>query len=467
VKLPEELTDYVAYIAQKRLMGYRSMIEFTSACVRKEVQYLQQLGVVPSTVPKVRTVAPGAIGVLSAVLLVAVVGMLAILPGGPTGFGVLSDAFSPLADWDVQDTYQRFHGFINFVLYFVAFFTLVFAGCRKQFPRREATMLASAFGLALAVALSLVPTNWIQAISPFALLLFILLLFWAVFRGLQHFGLGQVSAGALAYVLGYVLVLTHQPDLLTRAGGFGAFLRLAFLAALVLAIYQVVVSFYRGSGDVFAHATHAARTAWTEAFGSDADKQTLAQEQAQVRDALQLQPKAYRSTQELESAISKSEQAVRTFGHSPEALATVADELRALRAQTTELGERLGKLQSIATRLQAMDLELFTKLKATYAKLSKPEQKRVAKAIKQRVAQLKLEAVLPKLARSATNSQRQADRALATATTLLERNKPQEALRALDKARFNCAQLKGILTQLNDIEESIQALLKRTLRYFK
>ena len=56
VKLPEELTDYVAYVATNRILGYRSMIEFVAGCVRKELQYLRELQLIPPTVPKVRTV---------------------------------------------------------------------------------------------------------------------------------------------------------------------------------------------------------------------------------------------------------------------------------------------------------------------------------------------------------------------------------------------------------------------------
>ena len=82
VKLPEELMDYVTYVVSRRLLGYRSMIEFVSAATRKEVQRLRGLGMIPPPVPEVKDVPRGAIGTLAIVLLVALVGLSALLPTG-------------------------------------------------------------------------------------------------------------------------------------------------------------------------------------------------------------------------------------------------------------------------------------------------------------------------------------------------------------------------------------------------
>ncbi len=84
IKLPEEVTDYVTYIATNRILGYRSMIEFVANATRKEIQYLRRLGFIPPTVPRVRTVSPGAIGVLS-VLAVAITAIAAVVTPATTG----------------------------------------------------------------------------------------------------------------------------------------------------------------------------------------------------------------------------------------------------------------------------------------------------------------------------------------------------------------------------------------------
>ena len=467
IKLPEELTDYVAYIAQKRLLGYRSMIEFTCACVRKEVQYLQELGVVPPSVPKVRTVAPGAIGVLSAVLGVALLALLALLPGKVTGMGTLTDLLSPLADWNVLETYARFKAAINFILYFGTMFTLVFAGLGDRFSKGITVGLSTFVGIALAIALSLLPIEWMAQLAPMVFLFFILGIFYLIFEGFRTFGLTGFSSGAAAYILAFLLVGTHAPDVFEAAGYFGTILKLTFIVTVIYAIYLATHSFSDYGEDIGARAGHAARSAWADSFGSEEDKRAIQEEQAAVRDALSLQPQAYRRATDMASALGRVSQAVHEYGYDREALATIADELRTLRGQSTESSERLGKLQALATRLQAMDLALFTKLKDKVAKLPKAEQKRVNKAIGDRVAQLKLDAILPKLATASKNAQQQADKALAKASTLLEKNKAHHALRSIEQARYHIGTLKGLLSQIEDIEQSIQALLNRTLRYFK
>lgn len=63
-KLPEELSDHVTYIVTNRILGYRSMIEFASSAIRKEVQRLRDAGYIPPVVPRVRDVPRGAIGKL-------------------------------------------------------------------------------------------------------------------------------------------------------------------------------------------------------------------------------------------------------------------------------------------------------------------------------------------------------------------------------------------------------------------
>lgn len=466
VKLPEELTDYVAQVANKRLLGYRSMIEFTSAAVRREVKDLIRLGVLPPFVPKVKTIPAGAIGVLSAVLLVAAVALLGLLPPATTGL-VFEDVFEPLAGWNFPATYERYSGFINFTLYLVIFFAIVYAATRQRFEKREATVLAAAFAVALSIALSLVKGNWMRQLSPLVFVIVILALLYAVFEGLRMFGFRWVSPGSLAYILAYLLVRTHRPDVFRQAGTFGAYLNLALFIAFAIAFFKLCSQLWAKSEPVLAEARHQARLAWGDTFGTPEQKDMILREQAAITELLKIQPEEFKRVAQLQKDLSTAEKAVRKYGYSREALATIAHELGKLRGRQTELAQRIHAMQDTAQRLRAVDVELFTKMKRAYDKLSDDQQAKVKKAIEERVAELQLDAALPRLAETAAEIQAQLDATLRDSGILLEKNNAPEALRAIEKARYQAEQLRGILGQVEDTEKAIQTLAGRTLRWFQ
>lgn len=467
VKLPEELTDYVATVASKRLLGYRSMIEFTSAAVRKEVKDLIRLGVLPPFVPKVKTVAPGAIGVLSAVLAVALTALLLLLPGKPTGFGVVEDVLSPVSEWDLHLFYARYGAFVNFALYFTVFFAIVFAATKQRFDRREAAVIAGAFAFALSLALAMVKVHWMRQLSPFAFLIIGFALLYAVFEGLRQFGFKWLSSGSIAYVLAYLLLRTHRPDLFAHAGAFGSILNVAFFIAFAFAFFKLCSELWSKSEPAFAEAGHQARLAWKDNFGTPEEKDMILREQNAVAEMLKIQPEEFKRLAQLQRDLGAAERAIRKYGFSREALASIAHELSKLRGQQTEVSHRLHQLGDLSQRLQALDIELFTKLKTAYDKLPKAQQAVVRKSIEERVAALKLDAVLPRLAETAHEVQLQLDASLRDASILLEKNHAHEALTTLDRARYHAEQLQGLLTQAEETEQAIQALLGKTLRSFK
>lgn len=470
VKLPEEITDYVAYVATNRILGFRSMIEFVANAVRKEIMRLRQLGFIPPTVPKVREIPAGAIGALAAVLSVAItaVTLLAFLqPGGVTGLGIWEETFSPLAGWNIAGMYDRYQGFINLTLYFVVFFALCFAGTKRWFDRREAIALAAVFAAALSIGLAIMPVNWLRQLSPLALLLVALGMLYAVFEGMKRFGFAWVSSGSLSYILAYLLVRTHRPDLFAAVGGFGSALHLIFFVAFAFALFTALSELWSRSESVFARAGHAARLAWGESFGSPAEKALLTQQQAEIGQLLKIQPEEYRVVGQLDRDLVRCEEAVRKYGYSRESLATIADELRKLRGQESDLARRLDALRTTSQRLRALDIELFTKLKKSYEKLNPRQQQALKKAMAEQVSELNLDTQLPQLAEAAQRVQAQADDALGNTITLLEKNLPHDALRALDRARYFTQQLQGLLRQVEEIEAAVAALQNRTMRFFK
>lgn len=467
IKLPEELTDYVAYIVTNRLLGYRSMIEFVSAATRKEVMRLRQQQFIPPTVPKVRKVSPGAIGVLSCVLGVALIALLFLLPPTTTGLGILDDIFSPLQGFDIPALYQRFHGFINFTLYFVCFFAILFSVTKRWFDRREALLVAMAFAIALSVALALVPTNWLRQLSPFALLILALVLFYAVFEALRHFGFAWISSGSFAYILAYLLLRTHRPDLFQAAGPYGSVLNLAFFIAFLIAIYKAASEVWKKSDITFARAGYAARLAWSDTFGTQTERALLGQEQEELAKMLSIEREEFKKLNQIEQDLDRVEKAVRKYGYSKEALIRIAEELEKLRAHENELGQKLDALETLAERLRDLDMELFAKLKKKFDDLSPKEQRELKNAIEEKVTELNLETALPKLAQSAQDLQTQTDALLRETIAQLQRNQPLDALRSLTRARYCTGQLKTTLTQVNETEQAIQAFLNKPMRYFR
>lgn len=466
IKLPEELMDYVVYVVTRRLLGYRTLIEFVSSAVRKEILRLRRLNIVPPMVPKAREVPAGAIGVLSAVLLVALVSLLVILPGSPTGLGVWDDVFRPLAGWDIAGVYARYQGFINFTLYFVSFFAIVFSTIKKWLDTREAAALSVAIALALSTGLALVPVNWLRQLSPVALLVLALVLFYAVFESLRRFGFAWVSSGSLAYVLSYLLLRTHKPDLFVAAGAFGSVLSLAFFVAFAVALFKIASELWGKSEIGFAKAGHAARLAWGQAFGSSAERALVAEEQEDLSAIVKIEPAEEKRLAQVHRELDQVEQAIRKFGYSREAMASIAHELGKLRGQESELARDLGALEQLAERVRTADVTMFTRLQKQFEKLSPERKAAVKKAIEEKVAALNLEAQLPRLAESARSVQAQSDGAIREAIALLERNQPHDALRWLDRARYYTTQLGGLLRQVEETEQAISALTNQSLRYF-
>jgi len=467
IKLPEEIVDYVAYVVNNRLLGYRSMIEFVASATRKEVQRLRQLGFVPPVVPKVRDVPAAAIGSLAAVVLVALVGLWNLLPSGLTGMGVLDDVFSPLASWDIAGVYVRYQGFINVTLYFMAFFAITFSVTKKWLDRREAVILSSVFAVALALGLAMVPTDWIRQVSPVALLVLVLILFYVILEALRHLGFAWVSSGSIAYILAYLLVRTHRPDIFAVAGPFGTALNLAFLIAFFVALYKIIAELWKRSETGFVKVGHAARLAWSDAFGSPAERALLVKEQEGLTQLLKIQPQEYKALRQVESDLENAEQAIRKYGYSKQALEGIAHELTKLRAQESELAKKLEALHSLTERLQRLDLELFTKLKDRFDKLPARERKAVKKAIEEKIAELNLEAALPRLVEAAQQAQAQVTAALNNVIENLERAQAHDALQWLDRTRYYVAQLRELLKQVEDMERAIQVLLGKSLSFFR
>jgi len=467
IKLPEEIVDYVAYVVERRLLGYRSMIEFVSSATRKEVQRLRHLGFIPPVVPKVRDVPTAAIGMLAVVVLVALVGLWNLLPSGLTGMGVLDDVFSPLAGWNIAGAYERYQGFINLTLYFVAFLAITFSVCKRWLDRREALLLSTVLAIALSLGLAMIPADWVRQLSPIALLVIVLILFYVVLEALRRLGFAWMSSGSLAYMFAYLLVRTHRPDLFASAGPFGSVLNLAFLVAFLVAIIKIGSEALKRSETGFVKVGHAARLAWGEAFGSPAERALVEKEQKEVEELLQIMPADDKALDHVERDVGNAEKAIRKYGYSRESQHGIAQELAKLRDHESEVAKKLDDLSSLAERVRAIDLDLFTKMKTAYDRLPARERTKVRKAIEEKVTALNLEATLPRLVEAGQQAQAQLSQALANAITELERNQPHDALRWLDRTRYHVAQLRQLLTQLNETEQAIKALLDKSLRYFR
>ncbi len=467
IKLPEQLVDYVAYVVERRLLGYRSMIEFVASATRKEVQRLRQLGFIPPVVPKVREVPAGAIGTVVVVLLVAMVGLWYAMPVSLTGMGVLDDVFSPLAGWDVGGAYERYQGFINFTLYFVAFLAILFSVAKRWLDRREAILLSSVLAIALSIGLAMVPTNLVYQLSPVALLVIVLVLFYLLLEALRRMGFAWISCGSLAYIFAYLLVRTHRPDLFARAGPFGTILNLAFLAAFFVAIIKIVSEALKRSEAVIMKVKHAARLAWGESFQSPDERALIKKEQEELGQLLRIEPVEYKALDHIERDIQNAETAIRKYGYSKEALESIARELAKLREQESEITKKIANLQALVERVKAIELDLFTRLKMAFDRLPAREQAKVRNVVEEKVAELNLEATLPRLAEAAIQAQGQVMEALTNAITDLEKNQPHDALGWLDRTRYYVAQLRQVLTQVKETEQAIQALLGRSLKYFQ
>jgi len=467
VKIPDELFDYVAHVVNKRLLGYRSFIEFVSAAVRNEVQRLREQGFIPPAVEHVHQVPRGAIGVLSTVLLVGLVGMLFILDPSITGLGIADDIFSPLAGWDIGAMYARFGGFINFTLYFVVFFAVLFTATKKWFDKREAALVAAVFALAMSLALSLVPVNWLKQISPFALLLLALVLFWLLFEALKHFGFTWLSSGSLAFILAYLLLRTHRPDLFIAAGTFGKLLNAVLFIAFLVAIFKAGSELLKKTQGPLIEAGHAARMAWAESFGTPEQREVLLQEQSSLAHLLRIQPEENKKLTQILEDLNRCEKAIRQFGYSKQALATIAQELSKLAKIDDELGVRMAEAGTLAERIQASDLELFKNLQKAFDKLP-PQQKREArKVIERQAEELNLDATLAQLARDAEEMRVQIAQGLQDARGQLLRNQPHDALRAIDRVRYHVSQLQEVQRKLEDTETRMQAFVNRSLKSFQ
>lgn len=467
IKLPEEIVDWVAYIVTNRLLGYRSMIEFVSSATRKEVQRLREGGFIPPVVPKVRSVAPGAIGVLSVVLAVGMLALLFMASPSVTGFGVMGDVFGPLEGWDFASIYARFGAFINFTLYFVVFFAVLFTAAKKWFDKREAGLVAGVFAVALAFALSIVPINWFKQLSPIGLLLLAFLLFALIFEALKLFGFTWLSSGSLAFILAYLLLRTHRPDLFVAAGSFGSMLNIAFFIAFLVALFKAGSELLKKSERPLLEAGHAARLAWAETFNTPEQKELRAQEQASLSQLLKIQPEEFKKVTQIQQDLDNVEKAVRKYGYSRQALASIAEELGNLRRQDTELGQRIARVQELAAQLEAVDIDLFGNLKKAFEKLPLTEKRTMRKAIEEQAEELKVDATLTQLAQSAQDVRGQIDVAISDAQGLLMRNLPHDALKTIERARYHLLQLREVLRKTEDCETRIQAFLNRSLRSFQ
>jgi hypothetical protein len=56
IKLPEELTAFVAFIAENKIHGYRSMMEFVTQATRDKVHQLQLMNLVPPKLPPIKKI---------------------------------------------------------------------------------------------------------------------------------------------------------------------------------------------------------------------------------------------------------------------------------------------------------------------------------------------------------------------------------------------------------------------------
>lgn len=468
VQLPEEIIDYVAYIVTNRMLGYRSMIEFVTSAVRKEVQRLRELQFIPPTVPKVKQIPVGAIGALTIILLLAgLFGISQLVPSSVTGLSVWGDIFQPLAGWNISSTYAKYSGFINILLYFVFFFAILFSTTKRWLERKEAIAISSVLSVVFSLGLAMIPINLLYQVSPIALFVIALVLMFVVFEALKQFGFKGISSSSLAYVLAYLLLRTHRPDAFIVAGTFGDILNFGFFITFAIVIIKAVKEFLTKSDSGFEHLKHTVKLGLQQAFTTEEDKKVLAREQEEILEILQIEPKEYKRITQFQKDLDKTEEAITRYSYNRDALALIAHELKKILGQESELIKDIEDLDELAKKLRGLDVALFAKLKEKYAKLSQDEQTLLKDNMKEKIAQLNLENILPLLAQSARETHEQIDTAIRQTIIHLEGNQPHDATKELDRARYYTNQLKNITNKVQDTTTAIHALTNKSLTYFK
>ena len=369
--------------------------------------------------------------------------------------GPLDALFGPLVGLDVPALYDRFQAIIDFGVYLMVFVSVTrFALCR-HFSGREGRTIATVAGLILAVALSLTQRQLgfeLRAFGPLAAGIFVLVMGVALFQLVHALGAGGAASGAVALIVSYFAVRAVVPGLFEWAqhSVWGHALH-------GLLVMSVIVAFVRWGIHVAGRSAGKIPAGlWQQKRNSPGKESSRGRQEAALREKLaQVSWQEEKNSQRIIDDLKALRDAVRGYGHLPEAGDCLAEKIRQIMPRKHVAVMRLERLKKMHARLIKGDLSTFRGMKREYGQLPEEVRKKVRAKLVRMSGEILSEKELQGLETRIENYDRKMKKELEAALNSLKKGDSAGAEEALSRAAARENQAKICLTRMKELERQV------------
>ena len=378
ISIEEKLYYAIEPIAQKKVMGVKSVAEFVSDAAREKLEKYHQLGLHPWSrfSSEVRKHASKHSENL-AIILILVLGFSGLwllwFPGASiTGFVPAPDLVSTPLHISVL---FPFSPVMDFFLYLAVFVGLSWVTIGRRFQNRG---LAVAVGTVLAVSLASAAPKLgfrIESLGPIAATIIILAVSYPIYWLLRKMGLGSVGAISTSILFVYAGLGTYSPTWIDAIVQRLPFLPFVAIGLLILVVYKMSTTLFPRKSDPRKF-PEMRPSVWEYAPSPK-------QEQEVVQMYLgTITRQARKESRQVIAELTYVSKVLVKFADSPTACYQISRRLHDIPPTKHDVRRLLKKMHKCIDQLQRMDFRSFKHLKKDYSSMPSEEKEQIMKRMK-------------------------------------------------------------------------------------
>jgi hypothetical protein len=376
----------------------------------------------------------------------------------------LQELFSPFEYLDITQTYERYSGIIDLLVYILIFVGLGQAILAHRYPGPGGRAVAIGVGLALALAMVLAE-EWFQfnirSFGPFAATLIVVLLGIMMFSLLNGAGMSKLASASLAYVTIFFGMRAVSPEFFDRLNETMPLLSVAGLVALVAAVVTVVTGLFPGSGHSwFRLARHGNDTPRQHTHRKD----IYAEAGSLKKYGEPIAKKSIRESGILVRDLKAAREAIKKHGQNPAHRRNIVEQMQQFIPRENELLHDIENLKTLSERLLAFDEQvLHEDLHAQWAGATPEGKERLKREIHAELAKANLEKRMAHIAFAMRAHLEALHHSVTESAHALNDGQVREALALMDRAIMEDAAIGKMAQQVRAMEKLLLRFVRHEL----